>query len=72
MFTECCSCAGIIAGAVIGGLVCIAVIVAIVCCCVKTQGSAGRVLAPNVQTHVTVVPRKYFVTFLEVIQFTKT
>ena len=50
---------GVIVGGVIAGIVVLCVIIALICCCIKKQGHAGRVVRPNTQpgtgTNVTVV-----------------
>ncbi|KAL5013725.1 hypothetical protein ScPMuIL_007995 [Solemya velum] len=42
----CCPSTGTIAGAVIGGLVFLGIIIAVVCCCVKSHGHHGTLIAP--------------------------
>ena len=50
---------GLIVGGVIAGIAVLCIIVALVCCCVKKQGHAGRVVGPHPQrgpgANVTVV-----------------
>ncbi|XP_076448692.1 uncharacterized protein LOC143285313 [Babylonia areolata] len=44
----CCSInVGLIIGCVVGGIICVAVVVTVVCCILKKQGYRGRVVGPN-------------------------
>ena len=52
---HCCTIAGIIVGACIGGLVLISLIVVAICCCMKHKGQSGHVIGTTTTTSIVAV-----------------